>query len=51
MEETMRPTTAFDVEIGGKSGSSHTASEWKYVAPETNGARVMKLLCEKSGVR
>ena len=39
------------VNVGGKSGSTHSVSEWHYVAPETNGARLQKLLCEKSVVR
>src|ERR1700739_2510234 len=36
------------VDVGGRSGSSNKASEWKYIAPETNGTRLMKILCEKS---
>jgi hypothetical protein len=39
------------VDLDGRSGSKHSASEWKYVAPETNGARLQKLLCEKSVAR
>jgi hypothetical protein len=40
-----------EVEIGGRSGSSHSASEWHYVPPETNGTRLLKILCEKSVIR
>jgi hypothetical protein len=39
------------VDVDGRSGSNHRASEWKYVAPETNGARLQKILCEKSVTR
>jgi hypothetical protein len=39
------------VDSGGRSGSKHSASEWKYVAPETNGERLRKILCEKSVTR
>jgi hypothetical protein len=39
------------VDVDGRSGSRHSASDWKYVAPETNGARLEKILCEKSVAR
>jgi hypothetical protein len=39
------------VNVGGKSGSSHTVSEWKYVPPETNGSRLEKILCGKTVIR
>ena len=42
---------SIEVEVGGKSGSKHSASEWQYVPPETNGARLQKILCEKSVIR
>jgi hypothetical protein len=35
-------------DVNGRSGSRHSASEWHYVPPETNGARLQKILCEKS---
>lgn len=30
---------------GGRAGVSHTPSQWKYVPPEGNGARLLKLVC------
>ena len=39
------------VDVNGKSSTTHSANEWHYVAPETNGARLQKILCEKSVVR
>ena len=36
------------VDVSGRRGSKHSASEWQYVSPETNGARLQKILCEKS---
>jgi hypothetical protein len=39
---------SIEVEVHGRSGSKHSASEWHYVPPETNGARLQKILCEKS---
>jgi hypothetical protein len=33
------------VEANGKVGSSHTPSSWKHVPPETNGTRLLKMLC------
>jgi hypothetical protein len=39
------------VNVGGKSGSTHSVSEWHYLAPETNGARLQKILREKSVAR
>jgi len=40
-----------DVEVRGKSVTSNSAAEWTHVAPETNGARLQKILCEKSVIR
>jgi hypothetical protein len=37
--------------VDGRIGSKHSASEWKYVAPETNGARLQTLLCGKPVTR
>jgi hypothetical protein len=37
-----------ELSIEVRSGSRNSASEWKYIAPETNGARLQKILCEKS---
>jgi hypothetical protein len=42
---------SIEIDADGKSGSKHTANEWKYVPPETNGARLLKILCEKSIIR
>jgi hypothetical protein len=39
------------IDVDGRSGSNHSATEWKYVAPETNGARLQKILCDKSVAR
>jgi hypothetical protein len=36
---------SIDVNINGRIGSKNTPSEWKYVAPEGNGAALLKLLC------
>ena len=33
------------VSENGKSGSIHKPREWQYIAPETNGSRLSKLLC------
>lgn len=38
---------SIEIDTDGKSGSKHTANEWKYVPPETNGARLLKILCKK----
>jgi hypothetical protein len=40
----------FDVD-GRISSSKYSATEWKYVAPETNVARLQKILCDKSVTR
>jgi len=39
------------VNVGWKSASTHGVSEWHYLAPETNGARLQKILREKSVAR
>jgi hypothetical protein len=31
--------------------NAHLGNEWKYIAPETNAARLQKILCEKSATR
>jgi hypothetical protein len=33
------------VSVNGKFGSRQTPSEWKYIPPEGNGARLLSLLC------
>jgi len=38
---------SIEINSDGKSNSKHTANEWKYVPPETNGARLLKIVCEK----
>jgi hypothetical protein len=50
-QKLLRELSIEIVDASGRIGSKHSASEWKYVAPETNGARLQKLLCEKSVLR
>jgi hypothetical protein len=38
---------SIEVVTGGRTLSKHSASEWKYIAPETNGLRLKKMLCGK----
>jgi hypothetical protein len=38
---------SFYFEAKGKVGSSDTAGDWKHVAPETNAATLLKILCPK----
>jgi len=33
--------------VDGKSGSTDKPSDWKHVAPETNGNRLLKILCSQ----
>ena len=33
--------------INDRSGSSDNPRDWKYVAPETNGATLLKILCPR----
>jgi hypothetical protein len=35
------------IETKGKVGSSDKTADWEHVAPETNGARLLKILCPK----
>ena len=50
-QKMLRELSIEIVDGSGRVGSKHDASEWKYVAPETNGARLQKILCEKSVLR
>ena len=34
-------------EVKGRVGSSDKATDWRYVAPETSGAWLLKILCPK----
>jgi hypothetical protein len=44
-EERMIRELSVFFQYSGKTGSSDTPRKWQYVAPETNGARLLKLLC------
>lgn len=50
-QKMLRELSIEIIDPSGKIGSKYNASEWKYVAPETNGARLQKILCEKSVLR
>jgi hypothetical protein len=45
-ERMIRELSSY-IEAKGKVGSSDTPKEWQHVAPETNGARLLKILCQK----
>src|SRR5262245_7665524 len=45
--ERMIRELSIHIEAKGKVGSSDTPKDWQYVAPETNGARLLKILCPK----
>ena len=45
-EQMLRELSIF-IQAGGKSGSRDKPSEWKYVSPETNGTRLLKILCRR----
>ena len=36
---------SIDLQINGKSGSVHKPRDWSYIPPESNAARLAKLLC------
>jgi hypothetical protein len=43
--EKMMRELSLRIETNGQYGSSDTPSAWKFVPPESNGARLIKLLC------
>jgi hypothetical protein len=43
-ERMMRELSIY-VQASGKSGSRDKPSDWRYVPPEGNGARLLKILC------
>jgi hypothetical protein len=45
--ERMIRELSIHIEAKGKVGSSDTPGEWQHVAPETNGATLLKILCPK----
>jgi hypothetical protein len=45
--ERMIRALSIHIEAKGRVGSSDTAGDWKHVAPETNGATLLKILCPK----
>jgi len=38
---------SIEVVVDGRTGTKHSVSEWKYIAPETNGSRLKRMLCGK----
>jgi hypothetical protein len=38
---------SIDLNVDGRIGSRNKPSDWKYVSPETNGAALLKILCQK----
>jgi hypothetical protein len=34
-------------QVNGKNGSRDKPSDWKFVSPEGNGARLLKILCQQ----
>ena len=45
-EKTVRELS-ISIHQDGKLGSKHEPSQWKYVPPETNGARLLALVCRE----
>ena len=43
--ERMMRRLSTSIHANGQSGSQNTPSEWEYVAPEGNGATLLKILC------
>lgn len=43
-EQLLRELSIYIV-ADGRSGSVERPSEWKYVSPETNGTRLLNILC------
>jgi hypothetical protein len=48
--ERMLRELSLHVQANGKEGFSNKPSDWKYVAPETNGARLLTILCPRKDV-
>jgi len=44
--ERMSRELSMDFQVNGKSGALHKPSDWRYVPPEGNGARLLKMLCQ-----
>jgi hypothetical protein len=38
---------SIDIQVQGKSARINLPREWQYAAPETNGAALLKILCQK----
>jgi hypothetical protein len=36
---------SIDLQISGKSGSVHKPRDWSYIPPESNAARLAKIMC------
>jgi hypothetical protein len=45
-EQMIRELSIY-VEVDGKTGSIDKPSDWRHVSPETNGARLLKILCPR----
>lgn len=45
--EQMLRELSISVRVEDKFGSRDRPEDWKYVAPETNGARMLKILCRR----
>ncbi len=45
--EQMLQELSISLQVDGKNGGNDTAAEWRHVAPETNGARLLKIICPK----
>ena len=45
-ERMMRELSIY-IQTDGKSGSSDKPHDWKYSSPESNGARLLKILCQQ----
>lgn len=43
--ERMIRELSVSIQTGGKRGSSNESGDWRYVPPEGNGARLLKILC------
>jgi hypothetical protein len=44
-ERMTRELSIYVRDLNGKEGFSKKPSDWRYAAPETNGARLLKILC------
>jgi hypothetical protein len=45
--ERMSRELSIYFQADGKSGSFDKPSDWKYIPPEGNGSRLLKILCQK----